>query len=485
MSKSQPQLFEAVLRKRSYIHSDLEADIRLVDWRNDKGASPLCTACRKGSLEAVQTLLSLRASVDLEDNQGDTPLHYAASYGHLPIVRMLLHQGASAFAKNNLGYTASDVAFSFEVEQEIQNTVRSALEANKRLRSAKISAAAVTLDLRKRDVPTLSDDEDGSEASPVFEGRGNPMDKLQTPKSVVSPHSRTPVAKPLPSSIPPSLSILTGSSSTPNDAFATPLSKLLSCDRPQPSPSLDPESSKALQRILARDQNAQAGFHASTAYKGLVGPAFPSEPSISPYSNISKESGYFSSRAPVSMRRGRSSSNDVITGSYASSSATGCSSASSSPQSSLAHATSSVKPGKTEIKEVDQIPFGAPIVPLAIRPVPPVPPLPMAPHTALPALMSNSKSSSSSFVNILKRSGSSSAAISVKPNGLVSPLDAVFPPDTALPSGKRSLKHHTSLADLRSHTAPLPNQNQAPAPQMPFISKGTFGFGKSRTRSGT
>lgn len=89
----------------------------------------------------MYTLVSLGASVEAEDDSGDTPLHYAASYGHLAVVSRLLHLGASAFAKNNLGYSASDVAFSFEVEQMIQDTVRSALEANKRVRSVKGSTA--------------------------------------------------------------------------------------------------------------------------------------------------------------------------------------------------------------------------------------------------------------------------------------------------------------------------------------------------------
>lgn len=453
--------------------------MRFIDWRNDKGASPLCIACKKGHLEVVETLLSLGASAELEDHQGDTPLHYAASYGHLPIVRLLLHHGASAFAKNNSGYSASDVAFSFEVEQDIQNTVRSAMEANKRLRSAKASAAATTMSLRSRH-SDFSDEEEEEETSRIglsIKTLEGPPDLAQTPKTAFSPPSRTSgsIGQSL-GLIRPALSISTGVTPTSGSTLTTPISRVTSRELPQPSPSLDPESSKALQRILARDQNAQAGFQASTAYKGLVGPAIPSEASISPYSTLSKESGYFSSRAPASMRRGRSSSNEVIAGSYASSSATASSSSSSSPQTSIVQVT------KSEQLQISLIPMGAPI---SFHDIPPVPPLPMPPHSALPALPSMPKSSASSFVNKLKRSGSSSAAPSFKPSGHVSPLDAVFPSDIGVPFGKRSLKHHASLADLRSQTAPVLAQGQAQPPQVPLISKSSFGFGKSRTRSGT
>lgn len=460
------------------LFSDEETDIRLIDWRNDDGVSPLCIACQKGHLSVVRTLVSLGASVDLEDNAGDTPLHYAASYGHLTIVGTLLHLGASAFARNNLGYSPSDVAFSFEVEQEIQNTVRSALEANKRLRSAKGSALAAASDMRVRHSCDFSDD--SSELDDVPAVNPEPTsDRVQTPKSVV----RSPPARLLANRlqgieiVQPPLSISTTNLESSINPFSTPTSRVPSQDLPLPSPLLNPESSKALQRILARDQNAQAGFHASATYKGLVGPALPSETSVSPYSTQSKESGYFSSRVPTSIRRGRSASNEIVSGSFTSSSATAVSSPSTSPKMPTRQLP------KAESYSVSFIPMGAPI---GSSEIPPVPPLPIPPHSALPALPSVSKSSTSSFVNKLRRSGSSSAAASARPSGMVSPLDAVFPPDVNIPFGRRSLKHHASLADLRSQSATVASQSQAPPPpQMPFITKNAFGFGKSRTRSGT
>lgn len=455
----------------SFCLSDDEADIRLIDWPNDKGITPLHVACQKGHLDAVFTLVSLGASVEVEDDAGDTPLHYAASYGHLAVVSRLLHLGASAFAKNNLGYSASDVAFSFEVEQMIQDTVRSALEANKRVRSAKGSAAVGTSDMRSRYSSNISDEDSEVENQTIRSG--NTL--LQTPKSVVtSPPTRLPNKLQATILGHPPLSISTASLGPSLNPYSTPTSTLAPQDLPLPSPMLDPESSKALQRILARDQNAQAGFQAASAYKGLVAPALPSDTSTSPYSALSKESGYFSSRPPPSIRRGRTSSNDNASGSYTSSSATAVSSPSSSP----IMLTRQIS--KPEAQPVTSIPMGAPI---GSSPVRPAPPLPAPPHFALPALQStSSKSSTSSFVDTLKRSGS---AQTPKPSGMVSPLDAAFPTDINIPFGKRSLKHHASLADLRSQSATVSSQTQPLPPQLPLITKTTFGFGKSRTRSGT
>lgn len=457
-----------------WFSSDEEADIHLIDWRNNKGVTPLSVACRQGHLDAVSILLSLGASVEAEDDAGDTPLHYAASYGHLPIISRLLHLGASAFAKNNLGYSPSDVAFSFEVEQAIQDTVRSALEVNKRLRSVKNSAIAAGSVPRSRH-NNLSDEED-SEVDEQTIMSGSPLPRSQTPKSVVaSPSTRLPGRPHISGSTHPALSISTNSLSPSINPFSTPTGKVSSQDLPLPSPFLDPESSKALQRILARDQNAQAGFQAAAALKSLVGSAIPSDVPSSPYSAISKESGYFSSRPPPSIRRGRSSSNEVTSGSYSSSSATAVSSPSSSPKMATRRLP------KSETLSATFIPLGA-LVGSSV--IPPVPPLPVLPHSVLPTLPSSTKTSTSSFVNKLKRTGSASAAVSARPSGMVSPLDAGFAADQITSFGRRSLKHHASLADLRSHHANTSNQPEPVPSQISFISKTTF-FSKSRTRSGT
>jgi hypothetical protein len=448
----------------------------------------------------LHTLLSHGASIDFEDNEGNTPLHYAASYGHLPIVRRLLQIGASAFTRNNLGYTASDVAFSFEVEQEIQNTVRSAFEATKRLRSAK-SSAAVAKSQRSRHGSSISEDDAEVGSGPeLSDMEGLPLDDLPTPRSLIT----SPVARSSRSyalklqtmgiQVPP-LSISTSTSVT-SKQFGTPTSTLPSRDLLQPSPSLDPESSKALQRILARDQNAQAGFHASAVYKGVIGSFGPvNEPATSPFSTFSKESGYFSAKQPTSMRRTGSSSTEGASESYASSSTTtGSSSPSSSPQMSLSQAPMLERVSSSSAALLASMPE-LPTTPLILSQPRPA----FAANSAPP--QSPAKASPRSFVNRLKRSGSSSATATARPSGLISsPLDANFPPDITLntSTGKRSLKQHASIADLRSHAAlmrgsgsqPPPTPSifappPLPTPQVHPTIKSAFSFAKSRARSGT
>lgn len=68
----------------------------------------LASACRCGSLHAVQTLLARGLSLDARDEQGDTLLSIAARHMHLPVVKHLLSLGADATAQNRSGMTALD-----------------------------------------------------------------------------------------------------------------------------------------------------------------------------------------------------------------------------------------------------------------------------------------------------------------------------------------------------------------------------------------
>ena len=56
---------------------------------------------------AVDTLISLGASINALDNKGNTPLHYATQFTDEPaFIQKLLDAGASINAVNNLGETA-------------------------------------------------------------------------------------------------------------------------------------------------------------------------------------------------------------------------------------------------------------------------------------------------------------------------------------------------------------------------------------------
>ncbi|CAG2060824.1 unnamed protein product, partial [Timema podura] len=74
---------------------------RFSNKRNEKGETPLHTACISGKLIAVKTLLEEGASINDRGGagcEGITPLHDAAACGHLAVMELLLDRGASAVA---------------------------------------------------------------------------------------------------------------------------------------------------------------------------------------------------------------------------------------------------------------------------------------------------------------------------------------------------------------------------------------------------
>lgn len=62
---------------------------------DDRGGSPLHSACFAGELEAVRLLLDCGADVRLRNRWQETPLHEAAKEGWEPVVALLLEQGAA------------------------------------------------------------------------------------------------------------------------------------------------------------------------------------------------------------------------------------------------------------------------------------------------------------------------------------------------------------------------------------------------------
>uniref|UniRef100_A0A1B6ECU5 Uncharacterized protein n=1 Tax=Clastoptera arizonana TaxID=38151 RepID=A0A1B6ECU5_9HEMI len=63
--------------------------------RNEKGETPLHTACINGNLTLVQKLLDQGHPVDIRDHSGWLPLHEACNFGHTEIVKLLLDKGAA------------------------------------------------------------------------------------------------------------------------------------------------------------------------------------------------------------------------------------------------------------------------------------------------------------------------------------------------------------------------------------------------------
>lgn len=434
--------------------SDEESDAYLVDWINAKGESPLCIACQKNSEESIvvselqlfigsqsissvsKTLLQLGASVHLHDIDGNTPLHHASAYGNLEAIQILLQWHANAFVKNNMGYTASDYAFSFEVEQHISTAVRSVLEAEKRARKLKGQASAVR--------PPSALAEDGLEADGAagvaMSPRPIPLSPL--PSSLTALRMAAVFVPPLIPGSARSAASATPQTPTQRHAFSTPAT------------GPDTEHRRALQRIYAREHNAQYGFQTSAAYHDLVGPSFPLK---SPSS---------SGITALSMRRERSTSTDMTSASSSSSIISTmdgpASRVSSLPRSEL--------------------------------------PLPAPPDTPLPPLeiLETKKSSTSAFVARLQKSGSNggptaqSSVSAILEPALV--LQKTITPGSGRLAKGSGLKQHTSIADLRSSvreteratSIEASGSTDAMPPYTPALHKSGFHFGVfPRTRSGT
>ena len=69
-------------------------------------------AASAGHVDAVQTLINNRASVNPHSDFGWTPLHMATRAGHAEVVLVLLQAGANVNAKNSDGDTPLHVAAS-------------------------------------------------------------------------------------------------------------------------------------------------------------------------------------------------------------------------------------------------------------------------------------------------------------------------------------------------------------------------------------
>lgn len=471
----------------------------------------------------IQLLLHLGASIDSCDASGDTALHHASAFGHLALIRLLILHGANAFAKNNAGYTPSDYAYSFGVEQEIQNTVRHAMEVSKRARQAKAAAGARLKEKERKESELGSEEGEEPRGAFPFPNVSNspPVSSSSfLSKSLASSKSSNSQKKekPLPASPvfktqhtgPVSLKISTSSTpSTPALATAPPKTMIASpliglnmaSLMPIPSPGLDAESSKSIHRIALRDQRAQASFQASSLFKSLTASQsprlgssaavnhsyFPREgpqnskagstsPSTKDETSAHKTPPY--SQALSNLLRSRSYSNELT---YSSSSTASTSLYSSSASPNVGMGLMLTEPSASSSYSLS---------PAALLGLPSslIPSSSFAPASSSSKEAPHKPSLGSSFRNRLKRSGS---------NGLSSPgeVPASFFAPPATPSSstfgkgkKGALKQYASIADLRGQSAEQGDGQAAGGtggmPQS--ATKSAFGpFTRSRARAGT
>lgn len=92
------------------VKSYIERNPRLIDKRDQRGATLLYHAVKGNSGNIAQYLIASGASVNTKDNAGLTPLHIAAARGNGEMVRLLIENSADITLKTNSGWTPLSVA---------------------------------------------------------------------------------------------------------------------------------------------------------------------------------------------------------------------------------------------------------------------------------------------------------------------------------------------------------------------------------------
>jgi ankyrin repeat protein/predicted Ser/Thr protein kinase len=83
-----------------------------LEARDQRRATPLLSACWKGTRESVAFLLGRKAAINAVDSAGEGVLHYAARGNQAASIELLLQRGADPTATNSANQTALDVASS-------------------------------------------------------------------------------------------------------------------------------------------------------------------------------------------------------------------------------------------------------------------------------------------------------------------------------------------------------------------------------------
>lgn len=76
-----------------------------VNWRNERGATPLHSIAGHGVTTAAEVVLTHGADINAKDKWGNTPLHRAANWGEKEMIELLIAKGADINAENRRGET--------------------------------------------------------------------------------------------------------------------------------------------------------------------------------------------------------------------------------------------------------------------------------------------------------------------------------------------------------------------------------------------
>jgi ankyrin repeat protein len=91
---------------------------------NVEGKTPLCMAAMLGNIDALETLISLKANVSHQDKEGYTPLHQAAKYNRTHAIEILVQNGAYVDFRTSDGVLPLHVAIACKHLEAFNELVR-------------------------------------------------------------------------------------------------------------------------------------------------------------------------------------------------------------------------------------------------------------------------------------------------------------------------------------------------------------------------
>jgi len=107
---------------------DVNVSNQCMDAFSD-GGQPIHVASQQGSIEIVEFLVNVGASINSQANYNkDTPLHLAVEFGHSDLCKVLLAKGADPTALNSRGVPPLETLPDPKIDDECRKLFREAIE---------------------------------------------------------------------------------------------------------------------------------------------------------------------------------------------------------------------------------------------------------------------------------------------------------------------------------------------------------------------
>ena len=115
-------VFHAILAASKEITIQLLNNVPDLNWRDNKGWSPLHYAAQEYLVDIVALLIEAGANLEVKDNHGNTPLWRAtfSSNGRGKIIQLLLAKGADRTNENSSGISPlklANVIANYDIKQ--------------------------------------------------------------------------------------------------------------------------------------------------------------------------------------------------------------------------------------------------------------------------------------------------------------------------------------------------------------------------------